>query len=99
LRWISIKRPHPASREDPVLRLAAAVPSVDAHTDAPRQGVTIEDMLTMQSGLARKESGYAYEPASDNGVVAMTDRWPHGRARHSSTRAGDSDLVWAVVTS
>ena len=31
----------------------------------------IEDLLTMQSGLAWKESGYAYEPGSGNDVMAM----------------------------
>ena len=33
--------------------------------------MTIEDMLTMQSGLAWRESGYAYEPGSGNDVMAM----------------------------
>ena len=57
--------------ETPVLRLAAAVHYVPEHTDARKQAMTLEDMLTMQSGLAWKETGYAYEPGSGNDVMAM----------------------------
>ena len=61
----------------PVLRLAAAVHYVPKHTDARKRAMTIEDLLTMQSGLAWKESGYAYEPGSGNDVMAMftTNDW------------------------
>ena len=55
----------------PVLRLAAAVHYVPEHTDARKRAMTLEDMLTMQSGLAWKESGYAYGPGSGNDVMAM----------------------------
>jgi hypothetical protein len=39
--------------------------------------MTIQDLLTMQSGLAWKESGYAYTPGSGNNVMAMlkTRNW------------------------
>jgi CubicO group peptidase (beta-lactamase class C family) len=55
----------------PVVRLAAAVDYVPKHNDARKRAMTLEDMLTMQSGLAWKESGYAYEPGSGNDVMAM----------------------------
>jgi CubicO group peptidase (beta-lactamase class C family) len=58
----------------PLLRLAAAVHYVPQHADARKQVMTLEDMLTMQSGLAWKESGYAYEPGSGNDVMAMLAR-------------------------
>ena len=55
-----------------VLRLAATVEDARLeHTDARKRAMTIEDMLTMQSGLAWKESGYAYEPGSGNDVIPM----------------------------
>ena len=62
-----------------VLRLAATVDDYrPEHTDARKRAMTIEDMLTMQSGLAWKESGYAYERGSGNDVMAMfeTGDWP-----------------------
>jgi len=61
----------------PVLRLAAAQHYVPKHTDARKLAMTLEDMLTMQSGLAWRESGYAYEPGSGNDVMAMlgTSSW------------------------
>ena len=43
------------------------------HIDARKRAMTVEDMLTMQSGLAWKESGYAYEPGSGNDVMAMLE--------------------------
>jgi CubicO group peptidase (beta-lactamase class C family) len=61
----------------PLLRLAAAVHYVPKHTDARKRAMTLEDLLTMQSGLAWKESGYAYEAGSGNDVMAMlaTNDW------------------------
>jgi CubicO group peptidase (beta-lactamase class C family) len=61
----------------PVLQLAAAVHYVPEHTDARKRAMTIEDLLTMQSGLAWKESGYAYTPGSGNDVMRMfaTKNW------------------------
>ena len=56
----------------PVLRLAAAVHYAPAHADARKRAMTLEDLLTMQSGLAWRESGYAYEPGSGNDVMAMS---------------------------
>ena len=62
----------PASRvKTPVLRLAAARHYLPKNTDARKRAMTIEDLLTMQSGLAWKESGYAYTPGSGNDVMAM----------------------------
>ena len=55
----------------PVLRLAAARHYVPKHSDARKRAMTIEDLLTMQSGLAWRESGYAYTPGSGNDVMAM----------------------------
>jgi CubicO group peptidase (beta-lactamase class C family) len=55
----------------PLLRLAAAVHYVPRHADARKRAVTLADLLTMQSGLAWKESGYAYTPGSGNDVVKM----------------------------
>ncbi len=61
----------------PVLRLAAARHYVPKHTDARKRAMTIEDLLTMQSGLAWRESGYAYTPGSGNDVMTMftTKSW------------------------
>ena len=61
----------------PVLQVAAAVDYVAHNIDARKRAMTVEDMLTMQSGLAWKESGYAYEASSGNDVMAMlaTDDW------------------------
>jgi CubicO group peptidase (beta-lactamase class C family) len=55
----------------PVVRLAATVDYVPKHTDARKRVMTLEDMLTMQSGLAWRESGYAYEQGSGNDVMTM----------------------------
>ena len=66
---------HGLSRVDAttrVLWLAATVEDARLeHTDARKRAMTLQDMLTMQSGLAWKESGYAYEPGSGNDVMAM----------------------------
>jgi CubicO group peptidase (beta-lactamase class C family) len=61
----------------PVVRLAAARDYVPKHTDARKRAMTIEDLLTMQSGLAWRETGYAYTPGSGNDVMAMfeTSNW------------------------
>ena len=45
------------------MRLAAAVHYVPRRVDARKRSMTLENLLTMQSGLAWKESGYAYGPA------------------------------------
>lgn len=60
-----------------VLRLAAARHFVPKHSDARKQAMTIEDLLTMQSGLAWRESGYAYTPGSGNDLMTMlkTKNW------------------------
>ena len=63
----------------PVLRLAAARHYVPKHTDARKRAMTIEDLLTMQSGLAWKESGYAYTPGSGNDVDGDAQRRRTGR--------------------
>ncbi len=54
-----------------VADLAAAVGSTPRNLDARKRAMTIEDLLTMRSGLAWRESGYAYTPGSGNSVVAM----------------------------
>lgn len=61
----------------PVLDLAAAAKYSPANVDARKRAMTLADMLTMQSGLAWRESGYAYTPGSGNDVMAMlaTDNW------------------------
>jgi CubicO group peptidase (beta-lactamase class C family) len=61
----------------PVLRLAAAQRYVPKHTDARKRAMTIEDLLTMQSGLAWRESGYAYTRGSGNDVMKLfvTKNW------------------------
>ena len=66
-----------SSVETPLLRLADAVGFVPKNVDDRKRALTIEDLLTMQSGLAWKESGYAYTPASGNDVMAMlaTNDW------------------------
>jgi CubicO group peptidase (beta-lactamase class C family) len=60
-----------------LVRLAAAADYVPANLDPRKRAVTLKDLLTMQSGLAWKETGYAYEPGSGNDVVAMlaTNNW------------------------
>ena len=61
----------------PVWRLAAAVNYVPPNLDPRKRAMTLGDLLTMQSGLAWKETGYAYRPGSGNDVVAMlaTNNW------------------------
>jgi len=57
--------------ETTVAELAAAVGSVPARLDPRKRAMTLEDLLTMRSGLAWRETGYAYTPGSGNSVVAM----------------------------
>ena len=95
----------------PVLRLAASLPSyqVPKHTDARKRAMTIEDLLTMQSGLAWRESGYAYTPGSGNDLMTMftTKNWTNyvidrPMATRPGTRfvynTGVSHLVSGVIT-
>jgi CubicO group peptidase (beta-lactamase class C family) len=93
----------------PVLRLAAARHYVPKHLDARKRAMTIEDLLTMQSGLAWRESGYAYTPGSGNDVIAMiqTDDWSgyvidRPMARQPGTtfvyNSGTSHLVSATIS-
>jgi CubicO group peptidase (beta-lactamase class C family) len=60
--------------ETPVWRLAAAVHYT---LDPRKRAMRLKDLLTMQSGLAWKETGYAYTPGSGNDVMAMlaTNNW------------------------
>jgi CubicO group peptidase (beta-lactamase class C family) len=71
--------------------------------------MTVEDMLTMQSGLAWKESGYAYEPGGGNDVMAMFETGDWARyvidrpmaARPGTSfvyNSGSSHLVSAAVS-
>ncbi len=55
----------------PVVRLAAALHYAPKHSDARKRAMTIEDLLTMQSGLAWREAGYAYTAGSGNDVLTM----------------------------
>jgi CubicO group peptidase (beta-lactamase class C family) len=74
-------------------RLAAAVDYRPKHLDARKRAMTVEDLLTMQSGLAWKESGYAYERGSGNDVMAMleTGDWAaYVIDRPMATRPGTS---------
>ncbi len=93
----------------PVLRLAAARHYVPKHTDARKRAMTIDDLLTMQSGLAWRESGYAYTPGSGNDVMTMftTKSWTNyvidrPMATQPGTtfayNSGTSHLVSAVTT-
>jgi CubicO group peptidase (beta-lactamase class C family) len=61
----------------PVWRLAATANYVPANLDPRKRAMTLKDLLTMQSGLAWKETGYAYTPGSGNDVIAMlaTNNW------------------------
>jgi CubicO group peptidase (beta-lactamase class C family) len=60
-----------ASVRTPLVQIAAAIHYVPKNMDARKRAMTLEDLLTMQSGLAWKESGYAYTPGSGNDVMAM----------------------------
>ena len=93
----------------PVLDLAAAVGYRPARTDARKRAMTLEDMLTMQSGLAWREWGYAYAPGSGNDVSAMvaTSDWSRyvidrPMAAEPGTAflydSGTAHLVSAVIT-
>ena len=93
----------------PIARLAAAVEYHPRNNDARKRALTIEDLLTMQSGLAWKESGYAYTPGSGNDVVKMlgTKNWTsyvvnRPMAGQPGTtfayNTGTSHLVSGVVT-
>jgi CubicO group peptidase (beta-lactamase class C family) len=57
--------------DTPLWRLAAAVNYVPANLDPLKRAMTLKDLLTMQSGLAWKETGYAYKPGSGSDVIAM----------------------------
>jgi CubicO group peptidase (beta-lactamase class C family) len=61
----------------PVWRLAATINYVPANLDPLKRAMTLKDLLTMQSGLAWKETGWAYRPGSGNDVMAMlaTNNW------------------------
>ena len=77
----------------PIVRLAAAVGQRPKNIDARKRAMTIEDLLTMESGLAWKESGYAYEPGSGNDVIAMlgTGDWSeYVSDKPMATRPGTS---------
>jgi CubicO group peptidase (beta-lactamase class C family) len=95
----------------PVLRLGSSLPSyqVPKHTDARKRALTIEDLLTMQSGLAWREAGYAYTPGSSNDLMRMleTKSWTdyvidRPMATQPGTRflynTGASHLVSGVIT-
>ena len=97
------------SVKTPVLKLAAARHYLPKNTDARKRAMTIQDLLTMQSGLAWKESGYAYTPGSGNDVVAMlkTKSWTNYvidrpmAAQPGTTfnyNSGAAHLVSGVVT-
>jgi CubicO group peptidase (beta-lactamase class C family) len=60
-----------------LVRLAATAHYVPANLDPRKRAMTLKDLLTMQSGLAWKETGYAYKPSSGNDVMAMlaTNSW------------------------
>jgi CubicO group peptidase (beta-lactamase class C family) len=92
-----------------VADLAAAVGAVPRHLDARKRAMTLEDLLTMRSGLAWRETGYAYAPGSGNSVVAMlrAPNWTRyvvdrPMADRPGTRfvydTGGSHLVSGVVT-
>lgn len=93
----------------PVVRLASAVGYRPARMDARKRAMTLQDLLTMQSGLEWREWGYAYAPGSGNDVTAMvaTDDWARyvidrPMAARPGTRfvydSGAAHLVSAVIT-
>jgi len=93
----------------PIVRLAETLKYVPKNIDARKRALTIEDLLTMQSGLAWKETGYAYTPGSGNDVVKMfaTRNWTNyivdrPMAVQPGTRfaynTGATHLVSGVVT-
>jgi CubicO group peptidase (beta-lactamase class C family) len=92
-----------------VADLAAEVGYVPPHLDPRKRAITVEDLLTMRSGLAWRETGYAYTPGSGNSVVAMlrTDNWTQyvvdrPMATEPGTRfaydTGASHLVSAAIS-
>jgi CubicO group peptidase (beta-lactamase class C family) len=92
-----------------VADLAAAVQSVPRRLDARKRAMTLEDLLTMRSGLAWRETGHAYAPGSGNSVMAMlrTANWTRyvvdrPMAAQPGTRfaynTGASHLVSGAVT-
>ena len=92
-----------------VADLAATVGTVPRHLDPRKRAMTLEDLLTMRSGLAWRETGYAYTPGSGNSVVAMfrTPNWTQyvvdrPMADRPGTRfnynTGASHLVSGAVT-
>jgi CubicO group peptidase (beta-lactamase class C family) len=60
-----------------LVRLAAAARYTPANIDPRKRAITLKDLLTMQSGLAWKETGYPYTPGSGNDVAKMlaTNNW------------------------
>jgi CubicO group peptidase (beta-lactamase class C family) len=75
----------------PLVRVAAAIGYRPKRLDARKRAMTLEDLLTMQSGLAWKEWGYAYEPGSGNDAMAMaqTRDWSaYAIDRPMATRPG-----------
>jgi CubicO group peptidase (beta-lactamase class C family) len=54
-----------------IAALAAEVGSIPRGLDPRKRAMTVEDLLTMRSGLAWRESGTAYAPGSGNSVIAM----------------------------
>jgi len=69
---IALARQREVTVDTPVADLAAAAGGTVGNLDPRKRAMTVEDMLTMQSGLAWRETGYAYTPGSGNDVVAMT---------------------------
>ena len=92
-----------------VVDLAADAGAVPRALDPRKRAMTLEDLLTMRSGLAWHETGYAYTPGSGNSVVAMlgTPNWTRyvvdrPMAEPPGTRfaynTGASHLVSGAVT-
>ena len=63
--------------QTPVMALAQAVDYTPAHVDARKRAMTVDDLLTMRSGIAWREWGVPYTAASGNDVVGMlaTNDW------------------------
>jgi CubicO group peptidase (beta-lactamase class C family) len=77
LLGIALHRSSDTSVNTTLVQLTSRAHYVPANLDPRKRAITLEDLLTMQSGLAWKETGYAYEPGSGNDVVAMlgTGNW------------------------